>query len=87
VDAREFSLEEEYGYNRAGPVRWILSHALRYPGLPVLLFLAAAGNNAAFSYVQVFVGRSFDLITHRDGRRPPCWRRHCRSRPRPPARA
>ena len=64
MDAREFSLEEEYGYNRAGPVRWILSHALRYPGLPILLFLAAAGNNAAFSYVQVFVGRSFDLITH-----------------------
>ncbi|HLC03416.1 MAG TPA: ABC transporter ATP-binding protein [Anaerolineales bacterium] len=64
MDAREFSLEKEYAYKRAGPVRWIMSHALRYPILPILLFLAAAGNNAAFSYIQVLIGRAFDLITH-----------------------
>jgi ATP-binding cassette subfamily B protein len=27
------------------------------------MFLAAAGNNYAFSYIQIFVGRAFDLIT------------------------
>jgi ATP-binding cassette subfamily B protein len=64
MDAREFSLEEEYAYKRSGPVRWIISHALRYPYLPFLLFLAAAGNNTAYSMIQVFVGRAFDLITH-----------------------
>jgi ATP-binding cassette subfamily B protein len=27
------------------------------------MFLAAAGNNYAFSYIQIFVGRAFDLVT------------------------
>jgi ATP-binding cassette subfamily B protein len=60
--AREFSIEDEFPYNRTGPVRWILSHALRYPIFPILMVLAAAGNNYAFSYVQIFVGRAFDVI-------------------------
>jgi len=60
---REFSLENEYPYNRSGPVRWIVSHTLRYPIFPLLMILAAVGNNYAFSYVQIFIGRAFDLIT------------------------
>lgn len=60
---REFSLEKEYTYNRTGPVRWIFSHVARYPVLPLLIILAALGNNFAFSYVQIFIGRAFDLIT------------------------
>jgi ATP-binding cassette subfamily B protein len=60
---REFSLPEEIPTNRSSPIRWILSHAIRYPLFPILMFLAAAGNNYAFSYVQIFVGRAFDLIT------------------------
>jgi len=59
----EFSLEDEYPYNRTGPMRWIISHALRYPILPLGLLLAAAGNNLAFGFVQIFIGRTFDLIT------------------------
>ncbi|MCJ7823626.1 MAG: ABC transporter transmembrane domain-containing protein, partial [Anaerolineales bacterium] len=62
----EFSLKDEYPYSRSGPVRWILSHALRYPIFPLGLLLAAAGNNYAFSYVQIFIGRAFDLITSAD---------------------
>ena len=60
---REFTLENEYPYNRSGPVRWILSHAARYPLLPLSMILAATINNIAYSYVQVFIGRGFDLIT------------------------
>jgi ATP-binding cassette subfamily B protein len=63
VAKREFSLEDEYAYNRSGPVRWIVSHAMRYPIFPIAMFLAATGNNTAYSYIQVFVGRAFDLIT------------------------
>jgi len=63
VTAREFSIEDEIPYNRTGPVRWILSHALRYPIFPILMILAAMGNNYAFSYVQIFVGRAFDVVT------------------------
>jgi ATP-binding cassette subfamily B protein len=60
---REFSIEDEYHYNRTDPVRWILSHAMRYPIFPILMVLAAMGNNYAFSYVQIFVGRAFDVVT------------------------
>jgi ATP-binding cassette subfamily B protein len=60
---REFTLENEYRYNRSGPVRWILSHAARYPLFPLAMILAATINNIAYSYVQVFIGRGFDLIT------------------------
>ncbi len=59
----EFSIVSAPRFNVAGPVRWILSHALRYPLFPLAMILAAIGNNTAFSYVQVFVGRAFDVIT------------------------
>ena len=38
---REFRLEEEYRYDRSGPVRWIISHALRYPIFPLIALAAA----------------------------------------------
>ena len=59
---REFKLENEYPYKRTGPVRWIISHTVRYPLFPLLALLAAVGNNYAYSYIQVFIGRAFDLI-------------------------
>ena len=59
---REFRLENEVHYNRSGPVRWIVSHALRYPFFPLATILAAVLNNACYSYIQVFIGRGFDLI-------------------------
>jgi ATP-binding cassette subfamily B protein len=60
---REFRLEDEYHYNRSGPVRWIISHLMRYPLFPLTTILAAILNNGFYSYIQVFVGRAFDLIT------------------------
>jgi ATP-binding cassette subfamily B protein len=60
---REFRLEDEHHYNRSGSVRWIVSHVLRYPFLPLAVLLAAILNNWAFSYRQVLVGQAFDLIT------------------------
>lgn len=62
VTKREFRLENEYRYNRAGPVRWIISHMLRYPLFPVAAILMAVVNNYAFSYRQMLVGKGFDLI-------------------------
>jgi ATP-binding cassette subfamily B protein len=59
----EFTLDHEYHYNRSGPVRWIISHALRYPVLPLATILGAILNNWAYSYRQVLIGRAFDLIT------------------------
>lgn len=64
IEKREFSLESEYNYNRSGSVRWILSHALRYPIFPLGMILAAIGNNMAYSNIQLFIGRAFDVITN-----------------------
>jgi len=63
---REFRLENEYQYNRSGPVRWIISHLMRYPLFPLAVILAAVLNNLAFSYRQIFIGQGFDLITTLD---------------------
>ncbi len=60
---REFRLENEYHYHRSGPVRWIISHLTRYPLFPLAMILAAVLNNGFYSFIQVFIGRAFDLIT------------------------
>jgi ATP-binding cassette subfamily B protein len=60
---REFRLENEYHYNRSGAVRWIVSHALRYPLFPVIAVVAAVVNNYAYSYIQILIGRAFNLVT------------------------
>jgi ATP-binding cassette subfamily B protein len=60
---REFRLEDEIHYDRSGPMRWIISHLIRYPYFPLIAILAAIVNNLCYSYIQIFVGRVFDLIT------------------------
>ena len=46
-----------------GPVRWILSHLLRYPHLPLIMAVTAVANNIVYSYIQIFIGQAFDLIS------------------------
>ncbi len=60
---REFRLENEYPYNRSGPVRWIISHLIRYPVFPLGVILGAILNNLGYSYRQIFIGQAFDVIT------------------------
>ncbi|UCG24768.1 MAG: ABC transporter ATP-binding protein, partial [Chloroflexota bacterium] len=60
---REFRLEHEYQYNRSSAVRWIISHLLRYPHLPLIATVGAVLNNFAYGMIQVLVGRAFDLIS------------------------
>ena len=62
MSKKEFRLENEYEYNRSGPVRWIVSHLIRYPVLPVLAVLAAIVNNVGYSSIQIFIGQAFDII-------------------------
>ncbi len=59
---KEFRIENEYEYNRSGPVRWIVSHLARYPLLPLAILLSAVFNNFLASYVQVLIGQAFDLL-------------------------
>jgi len=62
VDKREFKLEHEYPYDRSGIGHWIVSHALRYPIFPVIALLAAILNNFCYSYLQILIGKAFDVI-------------------------
>ena len=60
---QEFVLDHARNFNRKGPIRWILSHTMRYPLFPAILLAMAIINNVAFSRIQVFVGKGFDIIT------------------------
>ncbi|MBE7473304.1 MAG: ABC transporter ATP-binding protein [Anaerolineales bacterium] len=66
MSKKEFTVAGEYLYNRSSPSRWLMSHVLRYPFFPLAMLAAALANNLFYSYVQVFVGRAFDLITTPD---------------------
>ena len=59
---REFRPANEYPYRRTGAAAWMIAHALRYPLFLPALLLAAIVNNACYGYMQLLVGRGFDLI-------------------------
>ena len=63
---REFRLENEKSFDRRGPVRWIVSHLAQYPWLPLAAILAAVVNNFAASYIQLLIGRGFDVLNTPD---------------------
>ena len=60
---REFHVENAFRFNMKGPVRWIISHLLRYPFLPLVMGTAAVVNNFVYSYIQIFIGQAFDSIS------------------------
>jgi len=59
---REFSVADEHVYNRSGPIRWILSHLLRYPPLLASFLLAATLTNVLFSAIPRLTGLAFDEV-------------------------
>jgi ATP-binding cassette subfamily B protein len=63
VAKREFRIDGEYHYNKKSSFRWILSHLLRYPVFPFILFAAAVINNFAYGNIQIYIGRGFGIIS------------------------
>jgi ATP-binding cassette subfamily B protein len=59
---REFTPAAEYRYNRADPTRWILSHVLRYPLLPLGMVLFGVLANVMASWSRVLPGQAFDCV-------------------------
>lgn len=64
---REFTTENEYQYNLGSPLRWLISHILRYPGLLIIFVLTTAGMGATQSLSAVLVGRAFDTVNNGEG--------------------
>ncbi len=58
----EFRAGESRHYNLKSPGRWVLSHVMHYPWLPVLALCCSILNNLGFSWRQLAVGRVFDVI-------------------------
>jgi ATP-binding cassette, subfamily B, bacterial len=63
---REFSVQGEHLYNRAGPVRWILSHLRRYPLFLASFLFAATLTNVLFSAIPRLTGLAFDEVLQPD---------------------
>ena len=63
---REFSVADEYVYDRRGPIRWILSHLLRYKWLIVSFVTAAMLTNVLFSSIPRIIGLAFDEVLKPD---------------------
>jgi ATP-binding cassette subfamily B protein len=62
VSAREFTVAGEYVYDRRSPVRWIISHVLRYPWLPALTLLGNIGSSVLYNGGSILIGRAFDVV-------------------------
>jgi len=59
---REFTVADEYYYNHSSPVRWIISHLLRYKHLAISFMLAAILVNILFSAIPVLTGMAFNAV-------------------------
>lgn len=59
---QEFSLAGGYAYNRNGPLRWVFSHMLRYPWLPLTMVGAGIASNSLMSYSRILIGRAFKWV-------------------------
>ncbi len=59
---REFTVADEYHYNRSDPVRWIISHLLRYKHLIASYMLAAILTNILYAVIPVLTGQAFNIV-------------------------
>ena len=60
--AQEFSVAGVPRYDTSSSSRWIVSHVLRYPHLPVIFLISTIGIALLYSYTSVLVGQAFDAI-------------------------
>jgi len=58
----EFSLSQSLRTDRRGPVRWIISYAVRYWYLVVILIIGAISNAGFAAAVPVLTGQAFNNI-------------------------
>jgi ATP-binding cassette subfamily B protein len=60
--ASEFTVPNAYKYSYRSPLRWLVSHLLRYPGLPVAAIVCTVAANVLSTRVPLIVGAAFDEI-------------------------
>ena len=62
---REFRTGNEYPYNRTTPVKWVVSHVMRYPLLPIGFVILAIVAISGFTYTSIQIQEAFDIIKDR----------------------
>jgi ATP-binding cassette subfamily B protein len=62
MENREFTVESSHRYDRASTGRWLRSHVLRYPWLPIVAVAGSLINNALMAAPPLLIGRAFDLV-------------------------
>jgi ATP-binding cassette, subfamily B, bacterial len=63
---REFTTANSYAYDLRSPLRWVISHLVRYPVLPIITVVGYVIANAAYSVVSLLTGYGFDLVARPD---------------------
>jgi len=62
LSKREFTIANEYHYNRKNPIRWIISHLLRNKPFIVSFMLASIITNTLYASVPIFTGIAFNTV-------------------------
>ncbi len=60
MSVAEFTLNRRFSSNRRSHVRWVISYALHYWWLVLIMFVGAVGNAALAAYVPVLTGDAFN---------------------------
>ena len=59
---REFTVAGEYHYNRSSPVRWVITHLLRYKHLILSFILTVILTNILYSVIPILTGLAFNVV-------------------------
>ncbi len=62
MSKREFTITNEYQYNHSSPVRWIVSHVLRYKRYIASFMLASIVTNILYACVPLLTGMAFNAV-------------------------
>ncbi len=62
MNPREFTIADEYVYDRRSALHWIRAHILRYPLLPLTAVAGYICTAILFSLSPVLVGQAFDVM-------------------------
>ena len=62
MSKREFTIANEYHYNRKSPIRWIISHLLRNKPFIASFMLASIITNTLYASVPIFTGIAFNAV-------------------------
>ena len=59
---REFTIADERHYNRRGPIRWIISHVMRYKGYLAIFIVGTILSEALTATIPTLIGNAFNEI-------------------------